>query len=303
MKQIFATLILLLAIGCQSTPKPPQQVDAGSLDYYPQFASQHFAPHDVLVWLPEGYNPQERYAVLYMHDGQMLFDKRTSWNGQSWNADSVAQAVISADKVRPFIVVGIDNDSERRLYEYVPRRVLDFVAADDALLARYNKDEFVSDNYLRFLVEELKPFIDSHYATLPEAAHTAICGSSAGGLISLYAIMEYPEVFGAAACLSTHTPMALDNIAEEAPIWSKALRDYLAAKMPEAAGVKIYMDCGDQTLDALYPPYQAQVDSLFEAQGWGAAHYMSRFYAGHAHDENSWESRLDIPLCWIFGRE
>lgn len=305
MKQLL-TLALLLLAACSSapqTPQSPQQVDRGRIDYYPAFASEHFAARDVLVWLPEDYSPEQRYGVLYMHDAQMLFDKTTSWNGQSWNIDSVAQALIDQGRVAPFLVVGINNDDATRLYDYVPRRVLDFVPENDPLLQQCDKEKFVSDAYLRFLVEELKPFIDSHYPTRPEAAHTAIGGSSAGGLISLYAIAEYPTIFGAAACLSTHTPMALDKIDEEAPAWSKALRDYLDAQLPEAGMVKIYMDCGDQTLDALYPPYQQQVDSLFEARGWDAAHYLSRFYAGHAHDERSWESRLHIPLEWIFGVE
>lgn len=302
MKQ-FTALLALLLVACQSTPIAPQQVDAGTLDYYPSFASEHFAPRDVLVWLPEHYSPNERYAVLYMHDAQMLFDKSTSWNHQSWNIDSVAHALISTERVQPFIVVGINNDEQNRLYDYMPRRVFDYVASDNALLQTLHKEQFVADNYLRFLVEELKPFIDSRYSTLTDAAHTAIGGSSAGGLISLYAITEYPEIFGAAACLSTHTPMALENMEQEAPIWSKALRDYLEATLPEANKVKIYMDCGDQTLDALYPPYQQQVDALFAAKGWDESHYMSRFYAGHAHDENSWESRLHIPLEWIFGIE
>ena len=122
MKQLF-TLALLFLAACSSTPQSPQQVDRGRIDYYPSFASEHFAARDVLVWLPEDYSPEQRYGVLYMHDAQMLFDKTTSWNGQSWNIDSVAQALIDQGRVAPFLVVGINNNEATRLYDYVPRRV------------------------------------------------------------------------------------------------------------------------------------------------------------------------------------
>ncbi|MDO4757705.1 MAG: alpha/beta hydrolase-fold protein [Rikenellaceae bacterium] len=303
MKTFLPLLLALLIVGCAEQPQAPQKAEYGHLDYYPAFETSHFTPRDVLVWLPEDYNPKERYGVLYMHDGQMLFDRATSWNNQSWEIDSLAHAVISDKRTAPFIVVGIDNCDSTRLFDYMPRRVFDYLPSEE--LQRYNTQaaDFRSDDYLKFLVEELKPFIDSHYPTYPDAAHTATAGSSAGGLISLYAICEYPEVFGAAACLSTHTPMviaSLDQIAEAAPVWSKALRDYIAEHQPTPNSVKIYMDCGDQTLDSLYPHYQQKVDSLFHSHGWNDNNYQSRVFAGHHHDENSWKRRFDIPLQFIF---
>ena len=191
------------------------------------------------------------------------------------------------------------------LYDYIPKRVFDYLPEEELQKTPIDTAAIVSDNYLKFLTQELKPFIDSHYPTRSEAAYTATAGSSAGGLISLYAICEYPEVFGAALCLSTHTPMALSESFEEmmadAPVWSKALRDYVENHLPATNSVKLYMDCGDQTLDAIYPMYQQKVDSLFTAHGWDEEHYMSKLFPGHLHDENSWKSRFDIPLTFIFG--
>lgn len=306
LNSIFIAAVLI--IGCRQHQQSPQHADYGKIDYYPSFESENFASRDILVWLPEDYSPNERYGVLYMHDGQMLFDKNTSWNKQSWEVDSLAHSLISNGRTIPFIVVGIDNCDETRLFDYLPRKVFDYLPDEE--IKKYDMvtpDMIVSDNYLKFLAEELKPFIDSRYPTRTEPEYTATAGSSAGGLISLYAICEYPDVFGAAACLSTHTPMALsesyEQMIKDAPVWSKALRDYLDEYQPSVNSVKLYMDCGDQTLDMIYPIYQNKVDSLFRSNGWDEEHYTSIVFPGHRHDEDSWKSRFDIPLSWIFAPE
>lgn len=306
MKKIcyFVLLAALLSGGCGTPAKRVvQRADFGSLTIHENFPSKHFPTRDVLVWLPEDYNPSQRYAVLYMHDAQMLFDASTSWNRQTWNVDSVATAVQRDGRCRPFIVVGIENHPTDRLTEYMPQGALAYLPAEDALLQKFDRAAFIADGYLKFLVEELKPFIDRNYATCPDREHTVVMGSSMGGLISLYALSEYPEVFGGAGCLSTHTPVAIGDIPEEAPVWSRAFRDYLNDHLPAAGTNRVYMDYGDQTLDATYGPYQQQIDSLFAARGWGEEFFRSCFFAGHAHDENSWQERLHIPMEWLLGRD
>lgn len=306
MKQLHLLLLVLtalLAVGCQDHPeKIRQEADFGRLEFIDDFRSEHFPVRDVLVWLPESYNPEERYAVLYMHDGQMLFDERTSWNKQSWNVDSVAMAVQGDGRCRPFIVVGIENHPKNRLTEYMPQRLLEYLPAENATIAHFGRENFIADGYLKMIVEELKPMIDSRYATLTDAANTAVMGSSMGGLISLYALCEYPEVFGAAGCLSTHSVVAIHDFEREAPSWSKAFRDYLGDHLPSVGSHRVYMDYGDRTLDAAYAPFQQQIDALFATKGWGEEHFSTRFFAGHAHDERSWQARLHEPLEWIFGR-
>lgn len=304
MKRAFIILVAVAALvsSCNSGTKGvQQQAEVGSLDIYEQFESKFFPARNILVWLPEGYSSSEKYAVLYMHDAQMIFDETTSWNKQSWNIDRVAHSVISRGVCKPFIVVGIENHPTDRLTEYMPEKALDFLPQNNPVLAKFSREKFIADDYLKFIVTELKPFIDSRYSTLTDCANTAVMGSSMGGLISLYALCEYPTVFGVAACLSTHSPVAIDDIPNQAPTWSKAFRDYLTAQLPAVGSNRVYMDYGDQTIDAAYPPYQAQIDSLFAAKGWSEPHFTSRFFAGHAHDENSWHSRLHIPLEWIFG--
>lgn len=297
--KLLLTIIVAMIAAVAASAQSPQKATQGNLDYYPDFKSELYHPCNITVWTPSDYSDEQGYAVLYMHDGQMLFDQTTTWNHQTWNVDSVADAMQSNGSTRPFIVVGIDNTS-RRLYEYIPRKVLDYLPPTDTLLARYPKNEFTSDDYLKFIVSELKPFIDSTYSTLSDRENTAIMGSSAGGLISLYAICEYPEIFGAAACLSTHIAMIPDASLSAIPIWAKSLQDYLNDNIPTANTCKIYMDHGDLSIDQLYVPYQPQINSIFESKGWDALHFNAHYYPNTTHSETDWQQRLHIPLTYIF---
>ena len=148
---------------------------------------------DVIVYLPPGYkaNKTKHYSVFYMHDGQNLFDGATSYiPGQEWRVDETAQTLILAGKIEPLIIVGIYNTGKDRVNEYT--------AAEDAKYKAGGK----ADLYGRFLIEELKPFIDTTYRTRPDAKHTGLGGSSLGGLVSLYLGLKYPNVFSRIAVVS-----------------------------------------------------------------------------------------------------
>lgn len=130
-------------------------------------------------------------------------------------------------------------------------------------------------------------------------------GSSMGGLISLYALCEYPEVFGGAACMSTHVPMILSKelSKEKADQWSRAFRNYLDENLPTANSRIIYMDRGDATLDAYYPPYQDELDKLMRKKGWKGPMWVSKVFPGAAHTEVDWNKRLDNPLLFLLGTD
>jgi predicted alpha/beta superfamily hydrolase len=146
-----------------------------------------------------------------------------------------------------------------------------------------------SDAYLAFIVKELKPFIDAHYRTLPGMKNTSIMGSSMGGLISLYAIVEYPQVFGQAACLSTHWP-ASDG----------AVIHYVKSRLPDPATHRIYFDYGTRTLDAQYQPYQARMDAAMRARGYvEGSNWITLNFPGAEHSETSWAARVDVPLQFL----
>jgi enterochelin esterase-like enzyme len=212
----------------------------------------------------------------------MLFDGAITWNKQSWGVAEIVGELSSTGKIPHCIVVGIWNSSGSRHSEYFPQKPFDNlpVAYREFLKHAKLKDgtplfaiDICSDNYLKFITEELKPVIDSRYATLPNVQSTFIAGSSMGGLISIYAICEHPEVFGGAACLSTHWIGALPD--EKNPI-PDVLIEYLRQKLPNPTDHRIYFDHGTETLDALYEPYQLRVDQIMIDKGYSSANWQTR---------------------------
>ena len=270
-------------------------VSKGQLTIYPAFPSAYVAPRAVRVWTPADYDPAKRYDVLYMHDGQMLYDASVTWNSQEWGVDEAMDSLIALGRIRPTIVVGIDYNPENRIGEYCPDDV-SLLLPDNAPI--YDSFPSMGNAYLRFLVEELKPFIDSVYATYPEREHTWTMGSSCGGLISSYALGQYPEVFAGAACMSTHCTLAYPDPVHPDPAKMAAYREYLRTHIaPNSA--KLYMDQGDRTLDAFYSEAQAAINAMLRAEGWDSAHFEYRYFPGHAHCEDDWRARLDIPLQFL----
>jgi enterochelin esterase-like enzyme len=146
-------------------------------------------------------------------------------------------------------------------------------------------------------VQELKPYIDQKYSVYTNRKNTFIAGSSLGALISMYAICEYPKIFGGAACLSTHWVGTLS--VNENPI-PNAFIAYLDKNLPSPKNHEIYFDCGDKTLDAMYPPIQKRVDSLMLAKGYDGTNWLTRYFPGDDHSEKSWSKRLNIPLEFLF---
>ncbi|CAN1545820.1 COG2819 Predicted hydrolase of the alpha/beta superfamily [Flavobacteriaceae bacterium] len=176
------------------------------------FESAYVKARKVQIYLPKEYeeNPTKNFPVLYMQDGQNLFDTQTAHKGRAWELDKSSRNAIKNNEIIPCIIVGISNVNTR-FFEYFPQKATLYLTKDDYVLMEQggleqasDTSNYLADNYLKFLVNELKPFIDKNYRTKTEAASTAIGGSSSGALISLYAICEYPQIFGQAACISTH---------------------------------------------------------------------------------------------------
>ncbi len=301
MKVIF-TLLLSLTLSTLNFAENTPQVSSGHLDVVSQFQSEYIGARTVYVWLPEGYKSSEHYSVLYMHDGQMLFDARTTWNNQEWGVDEVVGKLIAEGKVRNFIVVGIENAGpELRGPEYFPQRATDYIG-DASLFAqhKYLSAELNANNYLKFIVNELKPYLARQYSVKTDREHSFIAGSSMGGLISLYAISEYPNEFAAAACLSTHWPGSTPGPGSE-PI-TQAILDYMRDNLPAPANHRLYFDFGTETLDKYYPPLQARADRVLKAKGYDNSNWRTREFVGAAHDETSWRARLDVPLLFLLGK-
>lgn len=299
MKKIIVFLITSIAFG--QIP----QASTGKVHRLENFKSNYVDSRNIDVWLPEGYSSTQKYAVLYMHDGQMLYDAETTWNKQSWEVDEVAGELLFKGKIKPFIVVGIWNNGQKRHPEYFPQKPYESLSLTqkDSITAQLQKAgrtkeifQPISDLYLKFLVTELKPYIDSHFATLTNSENTFIAGSSMGGLISMYAICEYPEVFGGVACISTHWPGTFSSQNNPIP---DAFINYMDSHLPNPKTHKIYFDFGTETLDKMYEPYQIKVDEIMKAKKFGKKNWQTLKFEGEDHSEKSWAKRLSIPLAFM----
>lgn len=294
----FATLAAIVPLAActhaPNLPESPRRVSAGRLYEMRMFSPEMNDTIVVDVWTPDDYNTRTRHHVVYMHDGQNLFDADATWNRQSWNMDSTTRQLIDQKTIPPTIIVGIHSNAATRIGDLMPQKLMDAVRNDTtrATLDDMSGGQYRGEAYLTFIAHTLKPEIDRLFATDPAPAATSIMGSSMGGLISLAAMAEYPDVFGAAACLSTH----INNPGEHGGLY-EALKIYMTDHLHLDHTRRLYLDCGDQTVDADYTPYfddmAARIDSLCTAE------MQVQFFPGDEHSEQCWERRVAIPLTFI----
>jgi predicted alpha/beta superfamily hydrolase len=278
----------LSQIGEGASPTTRASTLSGTIRFHHLFHSPQLDnDRTIAVYLPPGYDehPDQRYPVLYMHDGQNVFDAKTSFIGVEWGADETAERLIHAGKVPPFIIVGIYNNADR-ISEYTP-------FADAA------RGGGRGDAYLAFVAETLKPFIDKTYRTEPEPEHTGIVGSSLGGLISLYAVYRYPDVFRLAGVISPYLPWA-----------DSAVLEYVRTHAPRVQP-RIWIDMGtaesEETDRAGLAPAMAacrELVSVLEAAGARPeADFHYEEVAGGHHNERDWARRLDQVLMFLLGNQ
>lgn len=300
-------LMILAGLTCQGQDLP--KVVSGKIERIQNFQSAYVTSRNIDIWLPKGYSKSKKYSVLFMHDGQMLFDATKTWNKTAWDVDDVLSKLLKEKRIGNVIVVGIYNGGKTRHPDYFPQKPWESLqpgqkeavlsAAKAGGMTSLEEYPMNSDNYLKFLVKELKPLIDKSYSVFTDRDHTVVAGSSMGGLISMYAICEYPDVFGGAACMSTHWPGIFTM--ENNPI-PDAFVNYLAKNLPDPATHKIYFDYGDQTLDALYPPLQKKADAVMKAKGYTEKNWKTEFFPGKDHSERSWNERFQIPAEFLLNR-
>ncbi len=241
----------------------------GDIRYHKKFYSEHLHnERDVFVWLPPSYmsSPRKTYPVLYMHDGQNLMDPATSFLGIDWQVDETVSRLIKTGRMKEILIVGINN-TEDRLEEY--------------------SDSEKGNNYMKFIIDELKPLVDSTYRTLPDPRNTAVLGSSMGGLISFLLVWKNPAVFSMAGCMSSSFYYDNDRI-------FKTISDSSRPK----AGIKIYIDHGEDGLAR-----GQRMFAVLTQMGFLIGTNIDYFYApGAEHNESAWAERLERPLLFFFGK-
>lgn len=305
----------------QIKPADSIQVSSGKLIVINNFPSKIIRARTVLIWLPNEYysGSEMRFPVTYMHDGQMLFDSNSTWNHQEWGMDEL----IAKSKYKS-IVVGIFNDGKNRSGDYFPEKPwkhMSKVSQDSILRFRGGFEAIFgdvglnSDEYLKFLVKELKPYIDQNFRTLKDSKNTIIGGASMGGLISWYAVCEYPKIFGNAICLSTHWPGSAPLDYAAVP---SEFQNYLKKKLPKKGEYRFFFARGTGYLDSFYKPFQDSVNQIFiqknyhsvisvnEPESWSIhsygkdqLKYQFILYVGDDHKESAWQNQMYDAWDWI----
>jgi predicted alpha/beta superfamily hydrolase len=235
------------------------------------------------IYLPPGYGSgTESYPVLYMHDGQNLFSGKTSFSGE-WGVDETLERMIKRNKLEKIIVVGIDNDPEFRLSEYSP-----FPFEYSGRLFQPQASE-----YAAFIVETLKPFIDSTYRTKAGREFTAVAGSSMGGLVSLYIGLQYQHVFSKVGAISSSFGICKEDLIRFINKQSK--------KYP----MRFWIDTGTEESEIMEEKdYQIPVKNALISAGWRRGSEVKfRVFRGAEHNERHWRARLDKVLKFLYRKK
>ena len=245
----------------------------GKVDYHKNFVIEGLKPRDIFVWLPPGYDLEsdKRYPVLYMHDGQNLVDPRKSNTFIDWQIDETADSLIRNGEIEPIIIVGIDNTDNRG--------------------TEYSKTS-LGELYMKLIVEEIKPFIDKNYRTLPDRLNTAVGGSSMGGLISFIMAWDYPEVFSKAACFSPAFKFRDFNYIDQ-------IKNYTGKKK----NLMFYIDNGGVGLESILQPGIDEMMEVLKKKGYNEERDFFLFIDKEAeHNEAAWAERMWRPLKLFFAK-
>jgi predicted alpha/beta superfamily hydrolase len=261
------------------SPTPGPSSLKSRLRLHQQFASQLMdEKHDFIVYLPPLYDAESdrRHPVLYLQDGQNLFDPETSFiPGNYWHVGETTDGLIMSGAIEPLIIVGIYNTGEHRIDEYTPIK-------DKKLGGGH------ADAYGQMLVEELKPFLDHNYRTLPGNENCGIGGSSLGGLVTLYLALKYTWVFGKVAAMSPSV------------WWRNRAILKTVAKIKRKPDLRIWLDIGTKESRRALPDARALKAALVN-KGWKLGeelHYLE-VEGGH-HDEVAWSQRVAPMLKFLF---
>ena len=274
-------LVLLLATLVACTTPPPAPPRASTAGPGVHVLAQRLAmpglgrERTLRLYLPPSYetSPARRYPVIYMHDAQNLFDEATSSFGNEWGVDETMDA-FARSRGFEAIVVGIDHGGDERIHELSPWSNPKYGPAQ-------------GEQYMAFVVDTVKPFIDAHYRTLADRQDTALVGSSLGGLATHYALLRYPQVFGKAAIFSPSYWFS-----NEAYVQTKA--------HPWPADARVYFYIGGNEGDESVPDVQRMLALLATTSPPPQAIAL-RIEPGAQHNERAWRAEFPLAVAWLFG--
>jgi len=239
---------------------------------------------DMFIYLPPSYNlnDQERYPVLYMQDGQHVFF--ADQKGESWDVHQVVDRLVTEGKMREIIVVAISHIEDARIAEYMHAN-----PQGHNIFGTTNQGEL----YEEFLVREVKPYIDSTYRTMPGREHTALMGSSAGGLVSYNIGFRNSDTFGMIGALCPFFVSVDPNTMEDR---------WLSHVYTEKKDLKIWMDVGDAEGFTVMEKHVRQVADVLIQTGYQPGEDFMYYYAvGSGHSQKDWSARVHAPLIYFFG--
>ena len=271
------------------------------------FGSPGLLARDLFVWVPDAPAPQDGFPVLYVQDGQNLFDARLVPFGTAWEIDRSMARLADAGTIAPAIVVGVASTADRFL-DYAPALVLDRLppSARGAIESAWGGAARSAD-YARLVIEEVKPLIDAHFATSRSADATFLAGSSLGAAVALETLARYPDRVAGAVCLSAHFSLLPVTETEVLPAHfaadvTAAVTDFANACLPRAGRHAVWIDRSTLGIDRFYGPTHAAIVTALSRLGFvDGIDLAARCYPGVGHDEGAWRVRLDEALIFLLG--
>lgn len=308
MIRAFVIIALSAVLASCEVDLLPTPAEGGETVEWVDIEAEGLPLQRITIWLPPEYaaEPDRRFPVLYMWDGQNLLDPEKTHYGKAWMVQDVLKGMVARGEAEPHIVVGIHSPEGMDRYRvYLPQFAEDAQGPVAQNIAEMAGGPIASRAQLDWVADELTARIDSGYRTLASPENRTIAGASMGGVMSCYAIIARPQTFHRAGCVSAHfalvdPELAFENEDHIASLWD----GYLEANLGAPAGRRVWMDHGTEMLDSYYAPWQRHVAADFRRLGWVEdENFTARVYDGAEHDEIYWNRRLPEVLRWLWREE
>ncbi|MFZ1379102.1 MAG: alpha/beta hydrolase-fold protein [Saprospiraceae bacterium] len=295
LKRLYKSFFFGAAISSHAQDRQVVEIETGiEVIRILNFQSNFVEPRNIEIFLPKNFGSDTaiEYNILFWQDGQNLFDANVAYNANPLEMHKAIDRL----NIENLIVIGIWN-TDKRYREYLPEKIYNNLSKTQRVQLKLEySGKPISDDYLKFIVDELNPFIKNQYLQNIQIASIGIGGCSMGALISLYAVLEYPNMFDFAICMSTHWPL---SVLRNNPEVHKSTIKYIQQSLGNN-NYKFYFDYGTENLDAWYEGYQIQVDTLLSNKA--NVSFQTIKFNGDSHSELDWRKRLEMPLKFMLGK-